>query len=187
MGLSETACTGSWHWVESFADSPGGAWALFGISFAESSFFPIPPDVLLIALCIARPEEAHSGSRPSAAVASVLGGMLGLRHRFVGGRPVLHRMFSEQKIAAVKKLYDRYDAWATGIAGLTPYPLQDLHHRWRHLRDQLQDLRRGLDPRQERPLLRRRRLHLVDRRAGEALHREVPERPLDRLRRAPGR
>lgn len=119
-GLSEIL-HGLLAWVESFADSPSGGWALFGISFAESSFFPIPPDVLLIALCIARPEEALWFAA-ICSVASVLGGMLGYGIGFVGGRPVLHRMFSEQKIAAVKKLYDRYDAWATGIAGLTPIP-----------------------------------------------------------------
>ena len=119
-GLSEML-HGLLAWVESFADSPGGAWALFGISFAESSFFPIPPDVLLIALCIARPAEALWFAAICSA-ASVLGGMLGYGIGYVGGRPVLHRMFSERKIAAVKKLYDRYNAWATGIAGLTPIP-----------------------------------------------------------------
>ena len=40
-----------YNWTISWADHAGGAWALFIIAFAESSFFPIPPDVLLIALC----------------------------------------------------------------------------------------------------------------------------------------
>ena len=46
------------EWVEGFASTPYGHWALFAISFAESSFFPIPPDILLIALCLGRPELA---------------------------------------------------------------------------------------------------------------------------------
>ena len=41
-----------YDWTVSWADRPGGAWALFAIAFIESSFFPIPPDVLLIALCV---------------------------------------------------------------------------------------------------------------------------------------
>ena len=41
-----------YHWVLGWADRPGGTWALFGIAFAESSFFPIPPDVLLIPLAL---------------------------------------------------------------------------------------------------------------------------------------
>ena len=44
-------------WVESFAATPYGGMALFILSFAESSFFPIPPDVLLIALCLGEPES----------------------------------------------------------------------------------------------------------------------------------
>ncbi len=113
--------SGLLHWVESFAQSPSGAWALFAIAFAESSFFPIPPDVLLIALCVARPSEALWFAA-ICSVGSVLGGMLGYGIGYVGGRPLLHRMFSPKKIARVKALYDKYNAWATGIAGLTPLP-----------------------------------------------------------------
>lgn len=109
------------HWVESFAATPYGDWALFGLAFAESSFFPIPPDVLLIALCLGQPERAlwFAGL---CAVGSVLGGMVGYGIGFYGGRPVLQRLFSSDKIAAVEALYDRFNAWATGIAGLTPIP-----------------------------------------------------------------
>lgn len=108
-------------WVESFAASTYGGWALFAIAFAESSFFPIPPDVLLIALCIARPEHAFWFAL-ICSVASVLGGMLGYLIGYYGGRPLLKRLFHPQKIRAVETLYDRFNAWATGIAGLTPLP-----------------------------------------------------------------
>jgi len=113
--------SGLFHWVESLAESPGAAWSLFAIALAESSFFPIPPDVLLIALCVARPEDSFFFAMVCS-VGSILGGILGYGIGYVGGRPVLHKMFSERKIARVKGLYDKYNAWATGIAGLTPLP-----------------------------------------------------------------
>jgi membrane protein YqaA with SNARE-associated domain len=46
------------EWVESYAEKPYAAWALFIIAFAESSFFPIPPDVLLIAIAVVIPKKA---------------------------------------------------------------------------------------------------------------------------------
>ena len=107
--------------MESFAATPWGDWALFGIAFAESSFFPIPPDVLLIALCLGRPELSLWFAF-LCTVGSVLGGMLGYAIGFYGGRPVLKRFFSAEKVRAVEALYDRFNAWATGIAGLTPLP-----------------------------------------------------------------
>ncbi len=111
----------SLEWVEGFASTPYGDWALFALAFAESSFFPIPPDVLLIALCLGRPELSFWFAL-ICSTASILGGMLGYTIGFYGGRPVLKRLFSPQKIQAVESLYDRYNAWATGIAGLTPIP-----------------------------------------------------------------
>ena len=108
-------------WVEAFADSPSGVWILFGISFAESSFFPIPPDALLIPLCLGNPENAFWFATVCS-VGSVLGGILGYGIGFYGGRPVLRRLFNEERIAVVSAYYDRYNAWATGIAGLTPLP-----------------------------------------------------------------
>lgn len=108
-------------WVESFAATPYGGWALFAIAFAESSFFPIPPDVLLIALCLGQPELSLFFAL-ICTVASVTGGMLGYGIGFWGGRPLLKRLFNPQKIRAVESYYDRYNAWATGIAGLTPLP-----------------------------------------------------------------
>jgi len=48
--------------------------------------------------------------------------MLGYGIGLYGGRPLVYKIFSEKKIHAVERLYDRYNAWATGIAGLTPIP-----------------------------------------------------------------
>jgi membrane protein YqaA with SNARE-associated domain len=109
------------RWVEAFALTPYGSYALFGISFLESSIFPIPPDVLLIALCIGRPEHSFWFAA-ICALGSVLGGIAGYALGYFGGRPLLKKLFDQRKIEAVERLYDRYNAWATGIAGLTPIP-----------------------------------------------------------------
>lgn len=109
------------RWVESFAQSPYGSYALFGLSFLESSVFPIPPDVLLIALCLGRPEHSFFFAAVCS-IASVLGGMAGYALGYYGGRPLLKRLFDQRRISAVERLYDRFNAWATGIAGLTPLP-----------------------------------------------------------------
>lgn len=110
-----------YHWVESLAATPYADWALFGVAFAESSFFPIPPDALLIALCVARP-EASLWYAMLCSVASVLGGVAGYGIGWAGGRPLLRRLFNAQRIEKVRSYYDRYNAWAVGIAGLTPIP-----------------------------------------------------------------
>ncbi len=65
-----------YDWVLSWADTPYGTPALFAISFAESSFFPIPPDVLQIALSVSKPRRSFYYAAVSG-VASVLGALLG--------------------------------------------------------------------------------------------------------------
>ena len=113
--------TGLLAWVEAFAGTPYGGWALFGLAFVESSVFPIPPDVLLIALSLGRPEMAFWFALVCS-VGSILGGMGGYALGYYGGRPVLLKMFPQEKVESVERYYDRYNAWAIGIAGLTPLP-----------------------------------------------------------------
>lgn len=113
--------TGMLTWVESFAATPYGVWALFAIAFAESSFFPVPPDVLLIALCVARPDSAFLFALVCTA-GSVLGGIAGYGIGYYGGRPLMYRFFKTAKVRVVESYYDRFNAWATGIGGLTPLP-----------------------------------------------------------------
>lgn len=109
------------HWVEAFAATSYGGWALFGLAFLESSVFPVPPDVLLIALCLGRPDLSFWFAAICAA-GSVLGGMAGYALGYFGGRPLLLKMFDAEKVRAVERYYDKYNAWATGVAGLTPLP-----------------------------------------------------------------
>ena len=114
-----------YHWVLSWAAHPQGTWALFLLAFAESSFFPVPPDVLLIALCLGRPRRA-AWYALVCTTGSVLGGLggyaIGMSLYDAVGRPILEFYGLMEKYAEVQDLYRRYDVWAVGIAGLTPIP-----------------------------------------------------------------
>ena len=114
-----------YDWVLHWAQTPYSTWALFALAFAESSFFPIPPDILLIALAVARPSHALKYALVSA-LGSVLGGCLGyaIGYEFMSavGYKIVHFYGFEEKVAYIQGLYQRYDAWAVGIAGFTPIP-----------------------------------------------------------------
>lgn len=126
-GGSERVWTlkGLYRWVLHWAETPYGGWALLAMAFAESSFFPIPPDVLLIALAISIPARAFKYAAICSA-GSVLGGIFGyfLGYQFMGmlGFPILEFYHALDKYDAIQQLYRRYDAWAVGIAGFTPIP-----------------------------------------------------------------
>ena len=114
-----------YDWVVKWAQTPYGAWALFALAFAESSFFPVPPDPLLIALAIARPRGALKFALVCS-LGSVLGGCIGylIGWQFmtaIGDRIVALYGLTD-KVAQIKMLYNQYDAWAVGIAGFTPIP-----------------------------------------------------------------
>lgn len=104
---------------------PYGTWTLFVIAFVESSFFPIPPDVFLIAMCIAAPTRAFKYAAICAA-GSVLGGAfgygLGLWFMDSLGQQIIGWYGLEDKYLTVQNLYQDYDAWAVGAAGFTPLP-----------------------------------------------------------------
>ncbi len=105
--------------------TPYGIWVLFAIAFVESSFFPIPPDVFLIALCIAVPKKSFKYAAMCAA-GSVLGGAFGygLGMWFMDGvgTPIMGFYGLSEKYLTVQSLYQEYDAWAVGAAGFTPLP-----------------------------------------------------------------
>lgn len=109
------------QWTVHWAKTPYGVVALFALAFAESSFFPVPPDVLLVALAVISPPLALIYAAVCT-VGSVLGGMFGYLIGVKGGRPILERLVARTKIEAVHAYFDRYNAWAVGIAGFTPIP-----------------------------------------------------------------
>jgi membrane protein YqaA with SNARE-associated domain len=114
-----------YDWVLHWAATPYGTWALFLLAFAESSFFPIPPDVLLIAVCVARPDRSFKYALVCS-VGSILGGCLGylIGWQFMAsvGSRIVDFYGLTDKVAYIETLYNTYDAWAVGIAGFTPIP-----------------------------------------------------------------
>lgn len=115
----------AYDWVLSWAHSPYGVPALFILAFAESSFFPIPPDVLLIALTLSRPSKAFVFAAVCS-VGSVLGGIFGYVIGFylmeLIGEHIIGLYGLGGKYEYIQELYRNYDAWAVGIAGFTPIP-----------------------------------------------------------------
>jgi membrane protein YqaA with SNARE-associated domain len=114
-----------YDWVLHWADHPYGAYALFVIAFAESSFFPIPPDVLLIALSLGKPQAAYRFAL-ICSIGSVLGGaagyLIGWQLMAAVGMPILELYNAVDKFTEVQEAFLHYGGWAVAIAGFTPIP-----------------------------------------------------------------
>ena len=114
-----------YDWTLSLAAHRHAMWALAFVAFIESSVFPIPPDVLMIAMIVARPNRAFLIAAV-ATVASVAGGLLGY---WIGygafetlGRPVLEFYGKDAYFEEFQANYNAWGAWAVLIAGVTPFP-----------------------------------------------------------------
>lgn len=114
-----------YDWTLRLAGRPSAPYALGAVSFSESSFFPIPPDVMLVPMALARPERAwfYAGL---CTVASVLGGLLGYA---IGallfdsvGQWVFRLYGLEQGAEAFRASYASYGHWVILLKGLTPIP-----------------------------------------------------------------
>jgi len=115
---------GLYDWVLSWAEGPHGARALFVLAFAESSFFPIPPDVLLIALCVGAPKRSlwFAGV---CALGSLLGGIAGYGIGMFAadlGRWLIQQAAGAGGLDLATQAFDEYGAWAVAIAAFTPLP-----------------------------------------------------------------
>ncbi len=115
----------TYDWVLHWSETPHRGIALFLVAFIESSFFPIPPDVLLIALALGSPSRSFRFAL-ICTIGSVLGGMFGY---FIGavlfdavGYPILAFYHAMEKFEDVRVLYNIYGVWVVGIAGFTPIP-----------------------------------------------------------------
>lgn len=126
----------SWHlhrrlynWVIHFADTRHGTTALFCLSFAESSFFPVPPDVLLAPLTLGAPKKWFRFAL-ACSVASVLGGVFGFGigmflwdhiglwvFEHLGGIGLTSENFD-----VFQQKYEEYDFWIVFTCGFTPLP-----------------------------------------------------------------
>ncbi len=98
-----------------------GAWGLFILAFAEASFFPIPPDVVLLPLALFSPGRALYYALITSA-ASTLGGIFGYLLGKKAGRPILSRFVKEKNLKKIEAMFSRYGGWAVAVAGFTPIP-----------------------------------------------------------------
>ena len=114
-----------YDWLMRLAAGPNAVPAMAAVSFIESSFFPIPPDALLIPMVIAAPRRAWLIATVCT-VASVLGGFLGYAIGYflfdAVGRPVLEFYGAMAKYDSVKATFDHWGAWFIIIKGMTPIP-----------------------------------------------------------------
>jgi membrane protein YqaA with SNARE-associated domain len=123
-----------WHrrlydWVIHFAHTKHGPTALFALSFAESSFFPVPPDVLLAPLALGAPKKWLRFAL-ACSIASVLGGIFGycigmFLWDVIGPWVYAHLGgigLTEENFAKFQNWYDKYDFWIVFLCGFTPLP-----------------------------------------------------------------
>ena len=116
-----------YNWTLSLAQSPQALWALAIVAFVESSFFPIPPDIIIIPMIIAAPRRAFLIAS-IATLASVLGGLFGY---YIGavffeivGQPILDFYGKSNSVAEFAEKFNAYGAWAVLVAGITPFPFK---------------------------------------------------------------
>lgn len=114
-----------YDWCIAAAYRPFASWIMGGVSFVESSFFPIPPDAMLIPMSLARPDRAYSYAF-LCTWTSVLGGILGYAIGAVlydsVGTWLIGLYGYGDKVEAFREAYNRYGAWIILLKGLTPIP-----------------------------------------------------------------
>jgi membrane protein YqaA with SNARE-associated domain len=114
-----------YDWCIAAAEKPYAAWVMGAVSFAESSFFPLPPDLMLIPLSLARRDKAYFYATVCT-LTSVAGGVLGY---LIGsvlydtvGLWLIHLYGYGHKVEAFRDAYNQYGAWIILLKGLTPIP-----------------------------------------------------------------
>ncbi|MEX0841486.1 MAG: YqaA family protein [Xanthobacteraceae bacterium] len=114
-----------YNWCIAAAGKPHASWIMGTVSFVESSFFPVPPDVMLIPMSLARPDRAYFYAT-LCTVTSVAGGLLGY---FIGaylydslGLWLMQLYGYGSKIEAFREAYREWGAWIIVLKGMTPIP-----------------------------------------------------------------
>ncbi len=114
-----------YDWCIGAAGKPHATWAMGAVSFAESSFFPVPPDAMLIPMALARPDRAYHYALVCT-IASVLGGILGY---IIGavlydslGQWLMQLYGYGDKVEAFREAYAAYGTWIILLKGITPIP-----------------------------------------------------------------
>jgi len=114
-----------YDWTLRVAAHKHASWGLAGVSFVESSIFPIPPDAVLIPMCIAERKKAFRYAAICTA-ASVLGGLLGYAIGYFLyeslGKSIIHFYGMDTKFDMLKAKYDEWGGWIIFAKGMTPIP-----------------------------------------------------------------
>ncbi len=116
-----------YDWVLDKADKPYAIWLMGLMSFAESSFFPLPPDVLLLPMMLANRRRVFWYATV-ATVTSVVGGYLGYAIGYYAfdtiGEWIIHTLASQATFDSLHHKFDEYGFWAIVLKGLTPIPFK---------------------------------------------------------------
>jgi membrane protein YqaA with SNARE-associated domain len=114
-----------YDWCIAAAHKPYALWVMGFVSFIESSFFPIPPDAMLIPMSIARPERAYFYAT-LCTVTSVAGGVLGYAIGYFLyeslGLWLMHLYGYGSKVEAFREAYKEWGTWIILLKGVTPIP-----------------------------------------------------------------
>ena len=114
-----------YNWTLDKAEHPKALWILAALSFAESSFFPIPPDILLIPMVLAAPTRAWRIALVCS-IASVFGGIFGYYIGYAlfetAGQPIIDFYGMQEKFTWFQAKYNEWGAWIVGLAGFTFIP-----------------------------------------------------------------
>ena len=114
-----------YDWTIAMAKHPRALWVLAAVAFIESSVFPIPPDVLMIPMILARPSRAWLIAA-IAMLASVLGGLLGYAIGAFAfeqlGQPILQSLGKAEAMSEFNTRFNDLGFWAVLMAGVTPFP-----------------------------------------------------------------
>ncbi len=115
----------SYDWILAHAGTPKARWMLVAISFAESSFFPLPPDPLYMAMILARVEDAWKLAF-ICTLSSVVGGILGY---YIGyalyesiGEWIIDTYHLQNAFDKFQHSFNKYGFWIIALKGLTPIP-----------------------------------------------------------------
>ena len=116
-----------YNWTLSWADHPQAQLALFFIAVIEASVFPIPPDILLLALALGRPElglRLAAISTAGTLVGACIGYLIGMLLFASVARPLLEFYGAMQQFDHVQQLFTEYGLWVVMVAGFSPIPFK---------------------------------------------------------------
>lgn len=118
-----------YDWTLALSAHRHAGWALGGVSFVESSVFPIPPDVMLIPMCIADRKKSFRYAT-ICTISSVFGGFLGYAIGYflyeTIGQQIVEFYGAADKVAELQVKYDEWGGWIILAKGMTPFPYKIL-------------------------------------------------------------